>query len=238
MVLNAMPVYLATWLGSTGYTLKRTPFSCIPVRLWSITSADMKFLIADDHGLNREFLRILLEKIYPCAEIFEAGDYCSAERQCRKHRPTLVILDVSMPGMSGLLGVLNIIRKFPESNVLICSAIDNPILTGTMLSFGAKGFVSKATASDEFMQGIDCVLKGESYIPESLGHIPSIRFTARQSEILGMICSGLSNREIAAQLDISIHTVKLHVSSVLGTLGVENRMQAIVLCGLHFVGVS
>jgi DNA-binding NarL/FixJ family response regulator len=198
----------------------------------------MKFLIADDHGLNREFLRILLEKIYPRAEIFEAGDYHSAEHQCRQHKPTLVILDVSMPGMRGLLGVLDMIRKFPESNVLICSAVDNPILIGTMLSFGAKGFVSKASASEEFMRGIDCVLKGESYIPDSLSHIPSIRFTARQSEILSMFCSGSSNKEIAKQLDVSIHTVKLHISSILESLGVQNRMQAIALCGLHFVGIS
>jgi len=84
-----------------------------------------------------------------------------------------------------------------------------------MLSFGAKGFVSKATASDEFMQGIDCVLKDETYISESLGHIPSIGFTARQSEILGMLRSGLNNKEIATQLGISIHTVKLHVREVL-----------------------
>jgi len=198
----------------------------------------MKFLIADDHALNREFFRILLEKIYPCAEIFEAGDYHSAAHQCRQHKPTLVILDVSMPGMSGLLGVLDIIRKFPESNVLICSAIDNPILIGTMLSFGAKGFVSKAFGSDEFIRGIDCVLRGESYIPDSLGHIPSIHFTTRQSEILGMLCSGLNNKEIAKQLDISIHAVKLHISSILESLGARNRSHAIALCGLRFADAS
>jgi len=196
----------------------------------------MKFLIADDHGLNREFIRTLLESMYPDAEILEAEDYHSAEYQCRKYKPTLVLLDVSMPGTTGLLGVFGIIRKFPESKVLICSAIDNPVLVETMLSFGAKGFISKAMSSKKLMRGIDCVLKGEIYIPDCLTDSRSTRFTARQSEILGMMCSGLSNREIAMQLRISVHTVKLHVSSVLEGLGARNRGHAIALCGLHPVG--
>jgi len=193
----------------------------------------MKFLIADDHGLNREFIRTLLENVYPGGEILEAGDYRSAEYKCRKYKPALVVLDVSMPGTTGLLGVLEIIRKFPESKVLICSAIDNPVLIKTMLSFGAKGFISKAMSSKELLRGIDCVLKDEIYIPDFLDNTRSIRFTPRQSEILGMVCSGLNNKEIATQLDISIHTVKLHISSVLESLGVKNRLQAIALCGLH-----
>jgi len=193
----------------------------------------MKFLIADDHGLNREFIRTLLESMYPNAEILEAEDYHSAEYKCRKYKPTLVLLDVSMPGMTGLLGVLGIVRKFPESKVLVCSAIDNPVLIKTILSFGAKGFISKAMSSKELIQAIDCVLKDEVYIPDIPGNARSIHFTARQSEILGMLCSGLSNKEISTQLDISVHTVKLHVSSVLENLGVQNRLQAIALCGLH-----
>jgi len=198
----------------------------------------MKILIADDHGLSREFIRTLLESFYPDAEIFEAEDYRTAEYKCQKYKPALVVLDVSMPGMTGLLGVLEIIRKFPESKVLICSAIDNPSMIKAILSFGAKGFISKTMSSKELIRGIDCVLKDEIYIPDFIDNAHSIHFTPRQSEMLGMICSGLSNKEIAKQLNVSVHTVKLHVSSVLGTLGVQNRMQAIALCGLHSVGFS
>jgi len=150
----------------------------------------MKFLIADDHGLNREFIRILLEGMYPDAELFEAEDYHSAEYKCRKHKPDLVVLDVSMPGTTGLLGVFGIIRKFPESKVLICSAIDNPVLVETILSFGARGFISKVMSSKKLMRGIDCVLRGEIYIPDYLTDPRATRFTARQLEILGMICPG------------------------------------------------
>jgi len=198
----------------------------------------MKFLIADDHGLNREFIRTLLENAYPDAEIFEAENYQTAEYKCREYKPTLVVLDVSMPGMTGLLGVFGIIRKFPESKVFVCSAVDNPVLIETILSFGASGFISKTVSSKELIRGIDCVLKDEVYIPDSIDNAHSIHFTPRQSEMLGMICSGLSNKEIAKQLDVSVHTVKLHVSSVLETLGVQNRMQAIALCGLHSVDIS
>jgi len=198
----------------------------------------MKILIADDHGLSREFIHTILKNMYSEAKIFEAEDYRSAECQCRKHQPALVILDVSMPGMAGLLGVLEITRKFPDSKVLICSAIDNPILIKTMLSFGVNGFISKGMSSKELTQGINSVLQGKVYIPDCHVDARDMRLTPRQAEMLGMLCSGLSNREIAKQLDISVHTVKLHVSSVLEILGAENRMQAIALCGLYPVGIT
>jgi len=192
----------------------------------------MNILIADDHTLNRNLLQTLLETVYPQARLLEASDYASARRMSRKHKPALVILDVSMPGHSGLLGVVEMVRQFPNTRVLICSAIDNPILVKTMLSFGVHGYISKTMPANELLKAIETVLNGEVYRPEAILAESPIQLTPRQSEILGWICTGLSNKEISKQLGISVHTVKLHVSTVLDILGVQNRQQAVALCGL------
>jgi len=236
MALDTRLAYLATWLGMTVWAAHTSSLlhSCTGM-VYNV--AAMRFLIADDHALNREMMRTMLENTYSDAVIFEAEDYETAKVTCQRHKPILVVLDVSMPGTTGLLGVLEMIQRFPNSKVLICSAVDNPVLVRTMLSFGAKGFISKAMSSKELIRAIDCILKDEIYIPDFIDNAHSIRFTPRQSEILGMICSGLNNKEIANQLDVSVHTVKLHVSSVLETLGVQNRMQVIALCGLHSGGI-
>lgn len=196
------------------------------------TENEMNILIADDHTLNRNLLQGLLEAVYPQAKLFEASDYASTKQMSKKHKPDLLILDVSMPGHSGLHGVFEIVREFPDTKVLVCSAIENPILIRTMLSFGIRGYIPKTMPANELLKAIETVLQGEVYVPDEILAESPIQLTARQAEILGLICTGVSNKEISKQLGISVHTVKLHVSAVLDILGVQNRQQAVGLCGL------
>jgi two-component system, NarL family, nitrate/nitrite response regulator NarL len=191
----------------------------------------MHMLIADDHALHRDLMRAKLESIYPEATIHEAEDYAQVESACARFRPKLLSLDLFMPGMGVLMGVQNIVRHFPDVAVLICSAVENPILVATLLAFGIKGYISKSMPAEALMEGIDEVLKGGTYVPEPF-RSASTRLTRRQSEILGMICSGLSNKEIAKRLEVSVSTVKFHTGLVLEALGVQNRQQAMSLCGL------
>ena len=192
----------------------------------------MDILIADDHALHRELMRAKLESVYPAARILEAENCEQVKAGCSKHKPTLLILDIFMPGMHGLMGVNDIVRQFPETRVLVCSAVDNPILARTMLAFGAKGYISKAMPAGTLLKGIERVLNGDTFMPRQLASNSDIQLTQRQAEILGMMCSGLSNKEIAQQLHLSVSTVKFHVSMVLDTLGVQSRQQAISICGL------
>ena len=188
-------------------------------------------LIADDHALHRDLMRAKLESAYPEATIHEAEDYAQVKSACAKYKPKLLSLDLFMPGMGVLMGVHEIIQQFPETDVLICSAVDNAILVATLLAFGIKGYISKSMPAEMLMEAIDRVLHGGTYVPEPY-RSTSVRLTRRQSEILGMICSGLSNKEIAQRLDVSVSTVKFHTGLILEALGVQNRQQAMSLCGL------
>ncbi|ATX78765.1 DNA-binding response regulator, NarL/FixJ family, contains REC and HTH domains [Mariprofundus aestuarium] len=194
----------------------------------------MKILIADDHCLHRELVRTLLEVVYPDAEILEASDYSSVIEVCTSIQPAVVLLDLSMPNMNGLLSVNQIIDHFPNSRVIVCSASEHPILIQTIMSFGASGFIPKTLSCKELLTGVKRALEGEVYLPSSLNNDANIILTQRQSEILGFVCSGVSNKEIAAQLNVSLHTVKFHVGSVFEKLNVQNRQQLISLMGLHY----
>ncbi|HXH64794.1 MAG TPA: response regulator transcription factor [Mariprofundaceae bacterium] len=193
----------------------------------------MNLLIADDHTMHRQLICSLLDSVYPDATITQAESYPQVEAACARRRPALLILDIFMPGMNGLVGACDIIHGFPETKVLVCSAVDNPILIQTMLAFGARGYVSKTMSAESLLAGIDAVLNGNTYVPRDiLSGAEGIHLTQRQWEILGMVCMGLSNKEIADRLGLSVSTVKFHISLILDTLKVHNRQQAISLCSL------
>lgn len=193
----------------------------------------MDLLIADDHAMHRQLIRTLLASVYPDAGLLEAEDYHQVLDACTRQDPALVILDIFMPDMNGLTGACDVIRRFPETRVLVCSAVDNPILVQTMLAFGARGYVSKTMSAGDLLEGIDTVLRGDIYIPRDIvADAKAIHLTERQWEILGMVCMGLSNKEIADRLALSVSTVKFHIGFILEALKVQNRQQAISLCSL------
>lgn len=189
----------------------------------------MNILIADDHALHRELMRAKLESVYPNARIIEAENGVQVRIHCDESHPELLILDVYMPGMNGMAGVHEIVQMFPETKVLICSAVDNPVMVRTMLAFGIKGYVTKSMSTERLLKAIDTILAGGTFIPKSL-QTEDIHLTQRQTEILGMICSGLTNKEIADRLNLSLSTVKFHVSLILDVLGAQNRQQVISRC--------
>lgn len=191
----------------------------------------MHILIADDQRLFRELIRVSLASVFPHASISETEDFIQTLEACHQIHPQLIILDVHMPGMNRLEGVREIICRFPASKILICSAIDSPLLIRTILAFGANGYVTKNAPILEVLGAIETVLGGTNHVPE-LTKDGSTSLTARQYEILGLLCSGQSNKEIALTLGITLSTVKFHVGQILATLGVTNRQQAISLCGL------
>lgn len=192
----------------------------------------MKVLIADDHALHRELIRSILETQYPEAEFIEAEDFEATKSKCGEYKPSIIILDISMPGTTGLSGVIDIIARNRAAKILICSSTENPILIKTLLSIGADGFVPKSLPASEFLRGVERVVNQGRYEPAQANRAASTQFSPRQLQVLGMLCSGMANKEIARQLGISTHAVKLHVSAILGILGVSNRQQIASECGL------
>jgi DNA-binding NarL/FixJ family response regulator len=197
----------------------------------------MRILIADDHALHRELIRSLLEIQYPEAEFIEAEDFEATVRKCGEYRPSIIILDISMPGTTGLSGVIDIILQHRAAKVLICSSTENPILIKTLLSIGADGFVPKSLSASEFLRGVERVVNQGRYEPAQANRAASTQFSPRQLQVLGMLCSGMANKEIADQLGISIHAVKVHVSAILAILGVSNRQQIASECGLFITRI-
>lgn len=191
------------------------------------------FVIADDHDMHRDIIKIILESRYPDKDILEASDYDSLNDVCANLNPEFVLLDVCMPGMNGLSGVYKIIKAYAKTKFLICSAIDSPILVRTMLAFGAAGYVYKSMRANELLTSIDTVLHGGICAPPEVAQDPNgTSLTRRQWEVLGLMCNGKSNKEIANALNISVDTIKYHISELLKTLHAQSRVHAISICSL------
>lgn len=190
-------------------------------------------VIADDHDMHRDIVKLILESRYPNAVIVEASDYDSLTGICTELKPEFVLLDVCMPGMNGLTGVHDIIQAQKKTKFLICSAVDSPVLVRTMLSFGAAGYVYKSMTANELLSCIDTILQGSVCIPPEIAHDPNgTSLTRRQWEVLGLMCNGKSNKEIANALNISVDTIKYHISELLKTLNAQSRVHAISICNL------
>lgn len=206
----------------------------------------VQILIADDHPLFRDAIRsainvpLGMDALPP--EIREAGDFQSAMRALAgMNDPDLVLLDLAMPGSSGLSALVSVRAAFPALPVIVVSGTDDPSTVRRSIELGASGFISKSARTEEIRKAIARVLEGEIALPEGLDlgseHdneiadlIERLRtLTPQQVRVLGMLGEGLLNKQIAYELDVSEATIKAHVSAVLQKLNVDSRTQAVIL---------
>ncbi len=211
----------------------------------------MKVLIADDHALIRESLRTQLSRIDAQLEVYEAENaHQTLEFIVQSPVFDLILLDLLMPGAKGLELATTVCNQCPETPVVVISASDDAPLIQKAIDLGAAGFIPKSMAMDVINSAIQLVLSGGVYIPEQLLEInrgaqagrtstsdyfarrpmppepPTL--TERQREVLFLLCLGAQNREIAEELGISLHTVKIHVAAILKALQADNRTSAVV----------
>lgn len=201
-----------------------------------------KILIADDHPLVRDALRSAV--LYSCQaqEIHEAGclDDVLATLTA-KGELDLVLLDLNMPGMNGLTGLVALRRQFPAIPVAVVSAHEDRKVMLEAVRCGAAGFIPKSTPRDAIAGALRRILAGEVYLPDSVeedaaaeeGETAEIArrlstLTAQQLRVLEMLGTGKLNKEIAFELNITETTVKAHVSAILQKLKVYSRTQAVV----------
>jgi len=180
--------------------------------------------IVDDHPVVREGLVAALEGKFEMA-----GAFASAEEAIGRVKADVVLLDLELPGMSGL----DAIRHF-QSAVLVLTAYDAEEDVERAIRSGAKGYLLKGASLEEIERAIKTLARGESYIdPRVASRVftPRQRLTARECEVLRLVAAGKSNKEIANKLRITERTAKFHVTGILNKLGAENRAQAVAIAG-------
>lgn len=204
----------------------------------------MKVLLADDHALFREGVRLVLESLVDGPlEVVEASDYIQALATIRADGSIDIgLVDLNMPGMDGFSGIEALKRASPDLHLVVVSASEQPSDIRRALDAGAHGYITKASSSAAMLEAIRLVLTGETFISPGLevpsgsgsangGDVDTLRqaLTPRQRDVLAMLRQGKSNKEIARDLDLAEITVKLHVTAILRALGVENRTQAAIM---------
>ncbi|MCV0367828.1 MULTISPECIES: response regulator transcription factor [Filomicrobium] len=198
------------------------------------------FIIVDDHPLFRGALRESLSAAFNCT-IDEAGSLDELNMRLMPNRAIdLILLDLSMPGVQGLSGLLFLRAQFPEIPVVVCSASEEPTTIRRCIEFGASGFIPKSHSAEAIRKAIGQVLGGEIYMPSgtdlSVGADDDTSelsarlstLTPQQVRVLMMLGEGLLNKQIAYKLSVSEATIKAHVSAILQKLGVDSRTQAVI----------
>jgi DNA-binding NarL/FixJ family response regulator len=198
--------------------------------------------IADDHPLFRGALRSAIDGAVSGVAFLESGAFDQLQDQL-KSRPDidLVILDLNMPGVQGLSGLMTLRTEHPALPVMIVSANDDPSIIRRCLDFGAAGFMPKTLEPAQIGEAVGCVLAGDVWAPPDVDLSASadaetadtvkrlMTLTPQQVRVLLMVSEGLLNKQIAYELSVSEATVKAHVSAILQKLGVDSRTQAVIL---------
>jgi DNA-binding NarL/FixJ family response regulator len=200
-----------------------------------------RFIIVDDHPLFRDALRQALMATFVGVEISEAASLDDLTKSLEKDDDVdLILLDLTMPGVQGLSGLLLLRSQYPAIPVVIVSANDDPQVMRRCLDYGASGFVPKSKPVELIRDAVNTVMSGSIWTPEGLAltvdssaedKLTAARFaslTPQQVKVLMMLGEGLLNKQIAFKLSVSEATIKAHVSAILQKLNVDSRTQAVI----------
>ena len=200
--------------------------------------AEMRVLIADDHGIVRSGVRMLLERQDDIEVVAEAEDGAAARDLAIRERPNLAILDVKMPKLTGLQATREIRERAPDVSVLILSMYDDERYLFEALKAGASGYVLKAQADVDLLEAVRAVERGEPFLtPEAqralikdvLGEATgrSGELTPREEEVVKLVAEAHTNKEIAQILHLSEKTVENHRSNAMRKLGMRDRVELV-----------
>jgi DNA-binding NarL/FixJ family response regulator len=196
-----------------------------------MTKEAIRVLVVEDHNVVRQGLIALLKLVDGFEVVGEAGNGVEAIGQIRKHKPDVTLIDLRMPKLSGVDVIQRIRMESPHSRFVVLSTYDGDEDIYRALKAGAKAYLLKGMTSDDLVDTIRAVHAGKSHIPPAIAERLTERMSAqeltpRESDVLEQIVKGKSNKEIAAELDVTEATVKTHINNLLGKLGVTDRTQA------------
>ena len=199
-------------------------------------SSGITIVLADDHAVVRTGLRLLLDAETDMEVVAEAGDVAAAQRSVLGYKPTVLVLDLNMPGGSSLEAIPRVAEVSPETSVVVLTMQDDPAFAREALQAGARGYVLKHAAGAELVQAIRAAAGGGTWLNPDLGaRMISAQGTAstlselsdREVEVLRLIALGHTNSEIAQQLYLSVRTVETHRSHIQQKLGRSTRAELV-----------
>ncbi len=205
--------------------------------------AKIKVLIADDHAIVREGVRMILAKEGDIEVVGEAGDGRQALDLVDRLRPDVVIMDLSMPEMGGIEATKHVKERQPAVNVLALTMHEDESYVFQLLRAGASGYVLKRAAAQDLVQAVRAAARGEAFLYPSIArkvvedYLKRVEqgeererydgLTEREREVLTLIAQGLTNQQIAQKLFISIKTVQTHRAHILEKLGLHDRTELV-----------
>ncbi len=206
-------------------------------------SDPIRILVADDHLIIRQGLRLILETEEGLDLVGEASDGAEAVRLCASLKPDVVLMDLRMPGMDGLTALSHLQAEQPQVAVVILTTFNEDDLMVRGLRAGARGYLLKDTSREALFEAIRAAARGETLLkPEVMAKLlarmdspappgPSgeAGLSEREMEVLRAVAQGERSKEIALKLGISERTVKAHLASIYNKLGVDSRAAAIAV---------
>lgn len=197
-------------------------------------SETITIILADDHQIVRDGLRRIVESEGGMEVIGEVGDAEAARRRTSGLKPTVLVLDLNMPGPPSLASMPAIQAASPETAVVVLTMQDDPAFAREAFRLGAKGYVVKHAAGSELVDAIRAAAAGDTYINPQLGarvagepEGPPAGLTPREIEVLSLIALGHTNPEIAEKLVVSIRTVETHRAAIHRKVGTTNRAELV-----------
>jgi DNA-binding NarL/FixJ family response regulator len=201
----------------------------------------IKVLIADDHGVLRAGLRSLLGTEPGFEVVGEAGSGEEALRIAAERRPDVVLLDVSMPGVTGLEATRMFKERLPRTRVLILTAHEDETLLREAMKAGASGYIVKRAVESELIAAIHAVHRGELYVHSAMtrgllrdrpgGAAPShgdpTSLTRREAEVMRLLAQGCTNRQVAEELGVSVRTAETHRANIMDKIGLKSRVELV-----------
>jgi two-component system response regulator NreC len=196
-------------------------------------------VVVDDHAVVRSGLRLLLDAEEDLEVVAEAGNAREAVFEVRAHKPDVILLDLVMPGESGIEAVPKLLHEAPDAKILVLSMQDDPQYVREAFAVGAKGYVLKEAADADVVDAIRQVAAGGSYVHPTLGArmvaadaaalaaAEADPLSEREREVLRLLALGHTNQEIAKQLFISVRTAETHRAHIMRKLGLETRAELV-----------
>lgn len=201
--------------------------------------ATYTIVIADDHPLFRNALFQSVHMAIGGANLLEADSLTTLLPLLRQQPEVdLLLLDLKMPGSNGMSGLMQLRSEFPDLAIVVISASEEASIVSQVKSHGAFGFIPKSSDMRSLISALNQVLAGTPYFPETLtdklhqdtdiaDKLASL--TPQQYKVLGMLADGLLNKQIAYELNVSVATIKAHMTAIFRKLGVTNRTQAVIM---------